>query len=190
MKPNDIRDPIPTIADEPMTRPSGIRSLAPKVAPIPEEIKAMVMRALETGNGEVGVRRIISDHTVIGNQCEIMPGGKTPIVSVTRVAFTDGEVTSSSGICRVPKLEEGSALEETDREPGSKKIMHTVNQRISDANYIAVVYHSNNRDGNKVILKSTLEVYAREPRVVIDFIESARRQKGSIYKPFSGSEES
>lgn len=174
--PDIIRDPIPTIPEEPMTRPSGIRSLAPNAKPIPEEIKGMVRRVLETKKGGVAIRKISSNPTVINDCLRLVPGMDTPVMHVSRVAYTDGDVTTATEDRSLPEsLKKTYSLSAFRKSEEPMEIIFTVRNKIEDADYIAVTSHTNDHvNGRKVFTLNSIAVFAREPGVVYDFIRTLR----------------
>lgn len=161
---NKIRKPLDTIPEEARTRPSGVRTLAPKVAgAIPEEIKSLIKRALASDPNKVFVRRIAGNPFMLKSRFHLIPGGNAPVISLSHLAYTDGAVTSSTA-------NRGPLGPKDLMDEDSPIISYAVANTIRGADHIALIKYGTDCGIKNVTTESELVVYARDTDAVDEFI--------------------
>jgi hypothetical protein len=163
-----IREPLDTIPEEARTKPSGIRSLAPrrsdvnelKETGIPEEIRQLIRNVCEKNPNNVRVKGIDSDPVRISEKFQLRHGGDVPVVNVSRIVFSDGRVIESESV--------NSFM------PERHKICHYLRSAIEGASHIAVVAYSTDCGWQCVFTAQDLTVYTIDPKTVRDFVNQVR----------------
>jgi hypothetical protein len=185
MEDNNFREPIPTIPDPPVQRPSESRNITPDSTLIPAQIKLLVQKVLGW-RGDVFVRKIATEPFSVSDYYNFVPGGTLPIVSVSRLIFTDGAVSSSEVILEEPQILANKSVTylPKKRRISPHAVSQSISNQISGANYIAIINHSPDFDEPAISYETMLEIYAREPRRVIDFVRALRRKSSPDLEQF------
>jgi len=157
-----------TIPEESRPRPSGIRFMGNVIMenkPIPDEIRRRIGQVMKGEMKSVQVRGLADKPVVVTSRFRMLVGGQTPIMHVSHLVYTDGDITSSSM----------SHMKNTKREVG-----YTISTVIEGADYIAVAKHVTDCMKGSVSADNGLVVYTHSPEVVDGFINSETRKGDNL----------